>query len=61
MLAETDAVESCGGIVAMTLSGKQTYTMHALLFYLPSVLINDVVSLTAATVVAAPTLKLCEA
>ena len=60
MLAETDAVESHCGIIAMTLSGQWTYAMYMLLFHLPSVLINDDISPTAAAVVAAPTLKLCE-
>ena len=45
----------------MTLSGQQTYAMYVLLFHLPSVLINDAVSPTVAAVVAAPTIKLCEA
>ena len=56
MLAETDAVESRCGIVAMTLSGQWTYAMYALLFHLPSVLINDGVSPTAAALMAAPIL-----
>ena len=60
MSAETDAVESYCGIVVMTLSGQWTYAMYALLFHLPSVLIIYGVSPTAAAVVAAPTLKLCE-
>ena len=37
VLAETDAVESLCGIVAMTLSGQLMYAMYALLFHLPSV------------------------
>ena len=61
VLAETDAVESRCGIVAMTLSGQWMYAIYALLFHFPSVLINDGVSPTAAAVVAAPILKLCDA
>ena len=61
VLAETDAVERRCGIVAMTLSGQWMYAMYALLFHLPSVLINDGVSPTAAAVVAAPILKLYDA
>ena len=61
VLAETDAVESRCGIVVMTLSGQWMYAMYVLLFHLPSVLINDGVNPTAAAVVAAPILKLCDA
>ena len=59
VLAETDAVESFYGIIAMTLSGQWTYAMYALLFHHPSVLINDGASPTAAAV-ATPILKLCD-
>ena len=61
MSAETDAVDNLCGIVTVTLSGQQMYAMYALLFYLPRVLNNDGVSPTAAAVVAAPILKLCDA
>ena len=61
MLAETNTVESRCGIVAITFSGQWTCAMYALLFHLPSVLINDGVSPNAAAVVAPTTLKLCEA
>ena len=61
MSAETNAVESCCEIVTMRLSGQQVYTKYALLFHFPSVLINGGISPTAAAVVAAPILKLCDA
>ena len=61
MLAETDAVENHCEIAAMTLSGQWTYAMYVLLFHLPTVLINDGVSPTAAAVVAVLILKLCDA
>ena len=60
VMAETDAVESHCGIVVMTLSGQWMYAMYVLLLHLPSVLINDGVCPTAAAVVAAPILKLCD-
>ena len=60
MSAETNAVDNLG-IVVITLSGQWTYTMYVLLIHLPRVLINDRVSSTAAAVVAAPILKLCDA
>ena len=60
MSAETDAVDNLCRIVAITLSGQRMYAMYALLFHLPRVLINDGVSQTAAAVVAAPILKLCD-
>ena len=59
--AETDAVDSLCGIVAITLSGSGCMPyMHYILFHLPRVIFNDGVSPTAAAVVAAPILKLCD-
>lgn len=60
VLAETDDVDNCSGIVAMTLWGQWTYAMYALLFHLPSILISNDVSPTATAMVAAPILKLCD-
>ena len=59
MVAEADAVDNRCGIVAMTLQGQRTYATYALLFHLPSILITNSVSPTAAAVVAALILKLC--
>lgn len=61
MSAETDVVDKHCRIVVMTLQGEWMYAMYALLFYLPSVLITDGVSPTAAAVVAVPILELCDA